>query len=465
LRAVFVDRQTIVLVIGCCLAVVSAHIALSYPPRSALAIFMALLGGILILVEPFVGVLAYNLLAYLRPQDLLWGLGDMRLTFMVSVPTVFAGAVHVFARGYFEFLKKKQCLFVVILWAFLYLSTEFGQFGSPEPFWMSFYSKMFLIYFVTLAFVKSEKRLYLMAWVIMLSIGYLALWANKQYFFENMWIVHGPGTRGSTLYDENDFAMYLVMVLPFMWYIMRHVKWWPVRLFLLGLMPLTVHAVMATFSRGGFLGLIVTLGIITLRERKRALRGLMMVAAITFFIVFTGGHYRDRIFSIADYEEDGSAMGRLESWETGLRMAASQPLFGIGLKRYVVAFPYYSDYYAREGHNAWVQMAAECGFVAVGSYGMLVLLSHLSLRKARKRAIHLDPENKDLVLTLAHMVEASLAGYLVCGFFLSVEDLEFFYTLVAMSQILDRTTETRLRSSPAVLPLTEREIPSVSAQG
>lgn len=457
-----VGRQTIAIAIACCLALVSAGIALSYQPRPALAIFCALLGGILILVEPFVGILAYNLLSYLRPQDVFWGLSDMRLTLLVSIPTVFAGVVRIIARGDFEFLKKKQCLFVVILWAFIYFSSQFGEFASPEPRWMAYYSKMFLIYFVTLAFVTSEKRLYLMAWVIMLSVGYLALWANNEYFFEGKWIVHGPGGRGATLRDENDFAMTLVIAVPFMWYIMRHVKWWPVRLFVFGLVPLTAHAVMVTFSRGGFLGLVTILAVIILRERKKTLRVLMIAASIAFFVAYTGGQYRARIFSIADYEKDSSAMGRIESWETGLRMAASQPLFGVGLKRYVSAFPSYSHYYAREAHNAWVQMAAECGLIAVGSYGMLVLLSILSLRRARKRADHLDPANRDLVLALSGMLEASLVGYLVCGFFLSVEDLEFFYTLVAMVQILDRTTEARQELSPAVLPPAGQVIPSSS---
>ena len=452
LKGAIANRQTIAVVIACSLAFVSAYIALNYPPRPALAIFCAVLGGIVILVEPFVGVLAYNLLAFLRPQDLFWGFDDMRLTFLVSIPTLFAGGIRILARGDFDFLKKKQCLFVLILWAFVYLSTQFGEFASPEPRWVSYYSKMFLIYFVTLAFVTSTKRLYLMTWVIMLSLGYLALWANNKYVFEGWRIVHGPGRPGATLYDENDFAMTLVMATPFMWYIMRHVKHWLVRLSVLGLVPLTAHAVMVTFSRGGFLGLVTTLGIIALRERNKALRVIMIAAGIAFFVAYTGDRYRDRIFSIAEYEEDSSAMGRIESWETGLRMALNQPIFGVGLNRYVVAFPSYSEYYAREGHNAWIQMAAQCGLIAVGSYGMLVLLSYLSLRKARQRAVHLDPGNRDLVLTLSRAVEASLAGYLVCGLFLSVEDLQFFYTLVAMAQILDRTTEIRQEHSPAVPP-------------
>jgi hypothetical protein len=46
-------------------------------------------------------------------------------------------------------------------------------------------------------------------------------------------------------------------------------------------------------------------------------------------------------------------------------------------------------------------------------------------------------------------VGGSLLGYLVCGFFLSVEDLEFFYFLVAMGLILERLTKEELQRMPA----------------
>jgi probable O-glycosylation ligase (exosortase A-associated) len=444
---VLANHQAIVLPVVCFLGVISAGIALTFSLRPAVAFFTALVGGVGVLMEPFLGVLAYYVLAFMRPQELFWGLGEARLTFLVSVSTLLATAIHFALRPDFSFLRKRQCLLVAILWAFIWLSTQFGDFAREEAKWMDYYNKMFLIYFVALALVTSEKKLMLLAWVVMFSIGYLAWWANEMYFFHGWRIVHGPGKPGAAFYDENDFAMVIVMAVPFMWYLMRYTSVAALRLLLLALIPLAAHAVMVTFSRGGFLGLVATLGVIAVRERNKKLGGFMIACGVVFFILFAGAEYRARIGTIDEYQQDRSATGRLESWEAGLDMALHNPLFGVGLKRYMAAFPYYSNHHPRVAHNSWVQLGAECGLVAVGCYALLILATIHSLRKVRRRLPDLPEKQRQRLLPLSGMIEASLVGYLVCGFFLSMEDFEYFYLLVAMAQILDRVTEARLEAT------------------
>ncbi len=445
----------LLLAIACCLALVSSWIAMNYEPRPAVAFFLALLGGVGVLLNPFLGVLAYYVLAFVRPQETFWGLGDTRLTLLVSASTIVATLLHFARSPNFDFLRKKQCIFIVILWVFIHLSTRFGDFGSPEPKWLDFYNKMFLIYFVVLALVTSEKKLFTLAWVMMLSIAYLAYWANEMYFVHGWRIVHGPGRPGATFYDENAFAMVIVMSVPFIWYLMRASKNPLVKLALLGLLPVAVHGIMVTFSRGGFLGLAASMGLIALRDKNRTLGALMIAGGVAFFLLFAGAQYRARIQSINSYEEDRSATGRLEAWEAGTKMALRNPLFGVGLKRYVEAFPYYSTFQPRSAHNSWVQLGAECGLVALTSYAVLIVLTVASLRRVARRIPLLLGENRTQTETLMRMIEASLLGYLVCGFFLSMEDFEFFYILIAMAQVLDRVTEARVREAgeaPALVP-------------
>ncbi|MAF27411.1 MAG: hypothetical protein CME07_06050 [Gemmatimonadetes bacterium] len=114
----------------------------------------------------------------------------------------------------------------------------------------------------------------------------------------------------------------------------------------------------------------------------------------------------------------------------------------------MTAFPYYSNSHPRVAHNSWVQLAAECGFVAVGAYSALIVLTALSLYRTRKRIPLLQEEQRRTVRTLEGAFSGSLIGYLVCGFFLSMEDFEFFYLLVALVQSLDRVTAARLKKQP-----------------
>jgi len=436
------------------LALVSAWISMNYAPRPAIALFGSLIGGVLIFIHPFLGVLAYYTLAFMRPQEVFWGFADTRLTLLVSISTLAATAFHFLRRPNLDFIKNPQCFFIFVLWAFIVLSTQFGEFGGPEPKWIDYYNKMFLTWFIALALVTTVKKLYVLTWVIGLSIGYLGYWANEMYFFKGWHVIHGPGKPGATFYDENDFAMVLVMAVPILWYLMRSSRNLLLKAGLLALLGLSIHGVMLTFSRGGFLGLAASLILIAVREKNRVFGSLLIIGGIASFVMFTGEAYRARISSINTYEEDSSATGRFESWEAGQGMVMNNPIFGVGLKRYVAAFPKYSHSHPRVAHNSWVQLAAECGFIAVGAYAMLVLLTIRSLRRVEKRVRSFTGENRRLSEQLVRMFEASLTGYLVCGFFLSMEDFEFFYVLVGMVLILDRITKERARENafePAAL--------------
>ena len=450
-RELSLPRGFYVVLSTCVVALLSAWIAMNYPPRTAMALFFSLVGGVLILFQPFLGVLAYYTLAFMRPQDVFWGFADTRLTLLVSISTLAATAFHFLRHPDLSFIKSKQTFFLIVLWIFIFLSTQFGEFAQPQPKWMDYYNKMFLMYFIMIALSSTEKRLLTLTWLIGLSIAYLGYWANEMYFFNGWHIVHGPGKPGSTFHDENDFAMILVMAVPILWYLMRSTGNWILKAGLVGALGLTAHAVMLTYSRGGFLGLAGSMLVIVLREKNRYLGGLLLLGGVAFFVLFTGDLYRARITSINTYEEDTSATGRFESWEAGRSMAMHNPLFGVGLKRYVAAFPAYSGSSARVAHNSWVQLAAECGLIAVGAYGILVLLTIISVRTIEKRIRTFTGPNRHLCEQLMRMFEACLAGYLVCGFFLSMEDAEFFYVLVGMVYVLDRITEARAREMAIAL--------------
>lgn len=464
LPRIFLGQKLVLVILGSILAAATAHIVLTFEPREAAALFLGLVGGIAVLVNPFLGIAAYFVLAFFRPQDLFWGLDNLRLTMLASLATGAAFAIHLMLRPRLDFLRRWETLWLLLLWAALYLSTQFGKFGGEEARWMGYYNKIFVIYFLVIGLANTTKRLHQLAWIIALSVGYLGIWANKQYFFSGVYIVGGPG---HTLKDENDFAMFLVMSLPFMWFLMRSTKHLVLRAVLLGLMPATIHAVMLTYSRGGFLGLCAALGFVALREKNKVLSTLAVLAGVIFWAAFAGQDYQARIGSIDDYEEDGSATGRIESWETGMRMVMDNPVFGVGLKRYVEAYPTYATKpgeRAREAHNSWVQLAAESGMFAVLAYGMLILAAFHSFRRIDKRTAQLPEEAGNRIRALSLAFQGSMVGYLVCGFFLSMEDQEFFYLLIALSQLLDRTTAATLARHQAAMAAAGAAIADADAE-
>ncbi|MGH2571704.1 MAG: hypothetical protein ACRDGR_10785, partial [bacterium] len=101
---------------------------------------------------------------------------------------------------------------------------------------------------------------------------------------------------------------------------------------------------------------------------------------------------------------------------------------------------------------SWIQLAAEAGLVAVLAYGLLVVFTWNALRKIRRRLPLFAGRRQDLFRTLVNIYEALLVAYLVTGFFLSAEDFEFFYLLVAMVAVLERLSERREEEAAAEGP-------------
>ena len=448
----------VVLAVACVAAVMTAAIVLEYPPRVAIVLAICLIGGALVILEPFLGVVGYVILAFLRPQEVFWGLGGERLTLIVSVATLGAALLHFTRRPQLSFLTRPQNLLILSLWFFIWMSTQFGRFADGGGVWMDYYSKIFVIYFTVLAVVDTRPRLEITLGVLALSVGYLCWWANEMYFFNGWHTVHGPGGPGDTFYDHNDFAMVMVMCIPLLWFLASLIPnkliGWGIR----GIIPFAVHGVMVTYSRGGFLGMVLVLVWCAFRERSRKLGALLITGGVLFLVMFSGPEYRHRIASILGFEEDTSAQGRIGSWEAGRDMIVDNPFFGVGLKQYLRAFSYYSTATVFVAHNSWVQLAAECGLPALASWVGLIGLTAWTVLRVILRAKHLPPGERERTVALANAVGGSLLGYVFCGLLLSAEDLEFFYFVVAMGTILDRLTIERVRelqSRPALEPRAE----------
>ncbi len=131
-----------------------------------------------------------------------------------------------------------------------------------------------------------------------------------------------------------------------------------------------------------------------------------------------------------------------------MRMIAHNPIFGVGLKRYLEAFPYYSTFHPRVAHNSWVQLERRVRARRGGLLRRPDRPHHLALFRVERRLPLLEwgkPAISETVI--GRSIEAAMVGYLVCGFFLSMEDFEGFYLLVAMAQVLDRITEVRVREA------------------
>src|SRR5262249_40847464 len=115
-------------------------------------------------------------------------------------------------------------------------------------------TKVLLPFLVGITIIDSVKKLKQLAWVIVLTEGYVAFYLNECYFngYNLLW------EEGFGGMDNNCNAIAFVTCIGLAFFLgLTTEKWWLKALaFALG--ALMAHAILFSFSRGGMLALIVT---------------------------------------------------------------------------------------------------------------------------------------------------------------------------------------------------------------
>ncbi|MDA8413570.1 MAG: O-antigen ligase family protein [Desulfobacteraceae bacterium] len=420
--------------------------------RIILVILIAVI-GVTAILRPWIGIASYYLLAILGPQYIWWWVFEgVRVSFVVAGLTIL-GVCSGLLRGIFDFsfLKTRMNLYVFWLWVFLVISYLFGPFvdqyasaGRTPAQLFSIINKIFLFYFCSVLIIDDLKKVRYLLLIMAASAIYLIFWANDQYFAGNwnqfnMGRLMGPhGVDGGAIYfDENVFAMFFVTGLPVLFYLIEEIrtKW----LCYLGwaVIPLGWHAVFLTGSRGGLIGIGVTILLTAVLNNKRYLAIPMLLGALLFYQWQAGTTMKGRSEIIADYQGDRSARDRLDAWGAGLKMIMAHPVTGVGLDSFITALPHVIVHRPMVAHNTLIQFAAESGIGAGACYIMLILTFYRNAYrlyllcrrdKVDKLSKQIDRYNK------ASLV--SFTGLVVCSLFLSLNTYEIFFFLLIINNSL-----------------------------
>lgn len=156
-------------------------------------------------------------------------------------------------------------------------------------------------------------------------------------------VVTDPSARhyvlGATfLGDGNDFSLSVCILLPFAVELAASAKSRLKKIFWLAVLILLVLALIGTQSRGAALGMGALVVYFWMASQRKML-GLFVVLLLGIVIVaYAPDVFFERMGTIANYQTEGSAMGRIEAWKAGLRMVADHPILGVGAGHYPVAF-------------------------------------------------------------------------------------------------------------------------------
>jgi probable O-glycosylation ligase (exosortase A-associated) len=419
--------------------------------------------GVLVF-EPIWGVWVYYFFAVLRPQ-FMWewslppGVNWSRYVAIATLLALVGIKLGLLARPKEEAGDRQPA---AGLNAVHYATAAFGvwivlcYFLAPyqNPFWTDDvfveYLKIFIMFFTATALVRRFGQLWVLFVMIGGTLSYIAYEMNYLYFVNHYLAIYRRGYAGL---DNNGAALMIAMGVPvclFLWDGYR--RWY--RWIFLAFIPVLIHAVLMSYSRGAMLSLILVSPLWLIRARRRVLLGLAYAGVIAALPLMAGKEIQARFFSIEQYEIDTSAQSRWASWTAAYRMANEHPIFGVGLRcANMLSYRYGADMEGRTIHSQYLQLAADTGWVGLGLYLLMVSTAWLNLRRARRLLAGRDDEESRRARAVASGAEGALLVFCVGGTFLSLEVFELPYLIILMLAQLPRVkgvTNTAERPPEAV---------------
>ena len=389
------------------------------------------------LLRPFVGLLTYSWLAYMRPQDMVWGITP-RFSLFVAL-AMFAGLALAYGRERWITLRTQTVLLIALaVWMGLSSLTAVEPMLARE--WTIRMWKILLVAVLTTGLVRTHSRFRALYLVIAGSLGLLGL----KYGLYSVMRGGVRLTNAGSFADNNGLAMILVMGVPLLVgiYLTEESAW--IRWGSVVLAIFSIAAIFSTFSRGGLISLAVVVMILLARSGRPITVGIVGVLALTMLLFTVSDEfkstYTDRASSITDYRQDASMRGRYREWNTAFHVFLDYPLMGVGPDNLQAV----REFYVHDGspflttHNAYLQMLVACGLPGFLLYFGSLTLGIWRLEILRRRS------SVPWGTTYASMIQCSLIAYSVGGLIGDAAYYDLTYHLLAMTVSLELAIESEV---------------------
>lgn len=414
-----------------------------------------------ILRRPWIGIIMWCWLSYMNPHKLTWGFAySMPFALIVALTTMVGMLV---SRDAKKFPWTRETIVLLLFFGWMVVTTNTAFF--PDLAWPQFekVAKILLMTFVTLILINTREKLNAMIWIIVLSIGFYGV---KGGIFTiataGAHRVYGPAT--TFIGGNNEIALALVIVIPLMRYLQLDSKRAMIRHGLSAAMLLCAIAAIGSQSRGALLAIVAMGGFLWLKSRGKILTGILIAVAAVAIASLMPEAWYERMRTIETYEQDQSAMGRINAWWVAFNVAMARPLVGGGFEMFEPsAFQIYAPNPSsfHDVHSIYFEVLGEHGFVGLALFLMLYGFAWLTAKRIARLA-KTQARFKSYG-DLALMVQVSLVGYAAGGAFLGLAYFDLPYNLVA-ALVIARVALDREMKEPVTVP-SAAGVPSASSVG
>ncbi len=387
----------------------------------SLAVVAGVVGGVVLFIEPFIGLINYFLFLYIRPQDYVPGMLGLPIMLIIGGGTFALMILHMAVqKRQIRIAHGPQNLFMLWLYVAIIVSRVATFYMAGIPAAITEFLPVVLMYLLIANLVNTPRRMSVVLTLLVVLTTALAVQGVIQYFT-------GFGLGGQETYegriqavgifsDPNDLGLAIVMVMPFLFLKLLEQGKFRERATSFVVLAILSYALYLTESRGGIMAFGALLMLLFTRRVGKvlglAVGGVAMLAILAL---------APRMNTISTGE--ASAYGRIQAWAVGLGLFETHPLFGVGYNNF-------TQWHFRTAHNSFVLCAAELGWFGLFPWVMLIYIS-IKNNAFMSRRLH-ELGKHDLAM-YATTVQYALIAYCLGAYWLSRTYSEVLYIMLGLS--------------------------------
>lgn len=386
----------------------------------------------------FWALMAFTFVLLVSPQSFIHALAPLHIALLAAGA---AGLMYILGavtrRGPpLRLTREMRIAAGLVAWAVLTLPFSYWPGGSVS-FMLDIYLKALIIFWLLGNVVNTPGRLRTAAWVLSLLAVPLAL-SGVLSFFSGGFLAEelSRGANRIEGYDApltdnpNDLALMLNLILPLTLALFLDTRRTWLKFLLGAVACLDVVAIIATYSRAGFLTLaVVSLVYLFYLARSRRGTALLFAGLVLCCVPLLPSSYLHRLDTITDIQADetNSAQTRLSDSIAAAGYVASHPIVGAGIGQDILALNQVRGRTWTKVHDAYLEYAVDLGVPGLLLFLWLLAATLGSAREARRLA---HPPELSGLQRIAEGLSVSLWGFAVAAFFYP-DGYEFYFYYIA----------------------------------
>ncbi len=273
---------------------------------------------------------------------------------------------------------------------------------------------------------------------------------------------------GGPVGDPNYYAQMMLVLVPLALDRLWNERQMIMRFFATWALSVCSFTVLLTYSRGGFISLVIVVASMLFIFHRGQLRYLIIVAvAVLLLANFLPPQFSKRISTLTELlpwgasstggaAQDLSLRGRSSEALVALQMFADHPILGVGLGNYPLLYQEYARHVGlefrsevRQAHDLYLEIASETGLLGLFSFMLFISGMFTSMWKAQKSLAR-----KGLT-SVSNMVAAhafGLLGFLISAIFIHAVYFRNFWVLAGIALAIPRMAEIELEAAEKQMP-------------